>query len=180
MIAATWREKRTTAMESSLFELEMDRQQPDIDDEFEEISAAGRQTLALFGTDDTKTAAALLLRYGAAVRRASTSAFRVLRDLQGDRFNRTPEAISDLPHIVQESPSTPATDSGQPQAVEPQAASNTTPIVVLRRRTQIGLLGAQEASTILENNELQNEPRPAIANPHSLSSSLVAVAVAAA
>src|SRR4051794_11971804 len=97
LIAATWREKRVIAMETSLFELEMIRQQPDVDDEYERITAAARQTLALFGADDTKSVAALLFRYGSTARRAFASAFRLLRELQGDRFNR-PSPAAHIPH----------------------------------------------------------------------------------
>ena len=49
------------------------------DDEFEAIAPAGRQVLALFGTTDASAVAGLLLRYGAAARRAYAAAFRILR-----------------------------------------------------------------------------------------------------
>jgi hypothetical protein len=163
MIAATWREKRVTAMETSLFELEMVRQQPDVDDEYESITAAARQTLALFGTDDTKTAAALLFRYGSTARRAFTSAFRLLRDLQGDRFNR-PSPSARLPqrrrnHDHDHAPPLPAPAQPEPRPVA--AARNLQNAgfgsLILLRRTPAEDLAAA-AST-----QLRNEPELAAA-----------------
>src|SRR3954454_15838938 len=97
LINAAWREKRMDAMEASLFEVEMDRQNADLDREFEMINGCTRQTLALLGTPDKREAANLLLRYQAAARRAFTSALRTLRELQGDRFNRQPQCLSPQP-----------------------------------------------------------------------------------
>jgi hypothetical protein len=84
----------------------MDRQRPDIAEEFAEINPEARQVLTLFGTSDATAAANLLLRYAAAVRRAYTSAYRILKDVQGDRFNRKPAGLS---------PETHTGSSGQPQ-----------------------------------------------------------------
>src|SRR4029079_16641179 len=79
LIAASWREKRITGMETALFELEMLRQQPEIEDEYLEISPSARQALALLNTDDTKAAAALLFRYASTARGAYAAALKALK-----------------------------------------------------------------------------------------------------
>jgi hypothetical protein len=163
IIAATWREKRVTAMETSLFELEMVRQQPDVDDEYESITAAARQTLALFGTDDTKTAAALLFRYGSTARRAFVSAFRLLRELQGDRFNR-PSPSGRIPQHRRNrnhDDASPLPAHTQPES-QPTAVSSSlrnaglASFIVLRRHCLEHLPAA-------ETPELRNEPEHALA-----------------
>jgi hypothetical protein len=162
MIAATWREKRVTAMETSLFELEMIRQQPDVDDEYQEITAAARQTLALFGTDDTKAAAALLYRYGSTVRRAYASAFRVLREIQGDRFNRPslPAPVQQHRHKDKKSapPADPPRDHRKPASANAPQHTALASFIVLRRRI--------ERVPDSKNTELRNEPRHAAAAGH--------------
>ena len=80
-------------MEASMLELEMDVQNPKISREFEMIGGETRQTLALLSTTDTREAWNLLSRYQAAARRSYNSAFKALRDLQGDRFNRQPAIL---------------------------------------------------------------------------------------
>src|SRR5688500_14330783 len=66
MIIASWRERRILIMESSLFELEMERQRLTVDAEFHELGAGPRQVLAIFGTTDAAACSGLLLRYGGA------------------------------------------------------------------------------------------------------------------
>ena len=57
-------------MEASLFELEMMRQEEDINDEFSCVEPCTRQTLALLGTSDKRQALSLLMRYRSAARRS--------------------------------------------------------------------------------------------------------------
>jgi hypothetical protein len=95
--------------------------------------------LALLGTEDTKFAANLLLRYSAANRRTFTAAFRTLKELQGDRFNRPPAIQGPQPRQHQQhsseatdnpiSTSSVATDgeSEIPDATEACAQNCTTP-----------------------------------------------------
>src|SRR5688500_9565439 len=45
LIAASWRDRRITNMETALYEMEMDRQTPEVDAEFSEIAPPGRQLL---------------------------------------------------------------------------------------------------------------------------------------
>ena len=161
MIAATWREKRVTAMETSLLELEMLRQQPDVDDEYERITAAARQTLALFG-DDTRAAAALLLRYGATARRAFASALRILRELQGDRFNR-PSLAARVPHHGRQKHDRPVASPASAQshvhpttaAILPQNAGLAS-FIRLRHRRAEHLAGTK-------TSQVPNEPERTLA-----------------
>jgi hypothetical protein len=158
MIAATWREKRITAMESSLLELEMLRQKPDVDDEYSEISAPARLTLALMGTDDTRTAAALLFRYGSTARRAYTAAFRALRELQGDRFNR-PSQSAPVPYLLRRM------SAAQPPAQVPPPAAVSQPAAIPIRPQNLGLAAfivLRRRFAIRKNTELPNEPKPVL------------------
>jgi hypothetical protein len=187
LIACAWRERRIDGMETALLELEMLRQEPEVNDKYLEISSPARHALALFGTDDTKTAAALLLRYGAATQRSFSAALKALRELQGDRFNRRPHAAPQ--------PKGPRIDptgrvrkpSGPPTPLPPQqqeqnepataAASNDTPVTVNRRRPVVAaliVLRRRHAIAVAANSvaqpdlfELPNEPKAAAAGAAS-------------
>jgi hypothetical protein len=143
LIAASWREKRMDAMEASLMELEMDRQRSDIEREFETIDGCTRQTLALLGTTDGREAVNLLLRYQAAARRSFMTAFKLLRELQGDRFNRQPAAIPPPVKV----PVTPSADLSTPAASSGPSAKS--PKLILFRRREV------------ETTKLQSEPERA-------------------
>src|SRR5436190_14391928 len=97
MIAASWRDKRADDMEASLFELEMMRQEEDINDEFSCVEPCSRQTLALLGTSDKRQALSLLMRYQSAARRSYSAAIKALRELQGDRFDPGPQGARRQP-----------------------------------------------------------------------------------
>ena len=90
LFAASWREQRIAKMEAALMELEIANQREDIEEDYDEMNEETRQTLAFLGTANKKLGSALLMRYAGAARRAYAGAFRILRDLQGDRFNRQP------------------------------------------------------------------------------------------
>jgi hypothetical protein len=161
LIAATWREKRITGMETALFELEMLRQKEEIEEEYLEISPSARQALALFGTDDTKAAAALLFRYASTARRAYAGALKALKELQGDRFNRRSRLapLPDRPPISDPTESDNAV-SAEDAKPEPAVAACQRPAIAsfifLRRRLANHLAQAK-------NNELPNEPKRAFA-----------------
>jgi hypothetical protein len=160
LIAAAWREKRITGMETALFELEMLRQQPEIEDEYLEISAPARHALALFGTDDTKAAAALLFRYASTVRRSYAAALKALKELQGDRFNRRSHAAPppDRRPIIDPTGSQKSENNQLPEPATVAAHRHPAIVsfVVLRRRIANRAAHAR-------NNELPNEPGRAIA-----------------
>jgi hypothetical protein len=156
LIAASWREKRMDAMEAQMLEMEMDKQRPKISREFEFISGETRQTLALLGTQDIREAWNLLSRYQAAARRSYNSAFKALRELQGDRFNRRPAAAPlvnppkiDNPHEQIEAA---VESAAQP---EPSLSRTLSPVARFRRCE-------------LENTKLQSEPEIAVAAGRSL------------
>ena len=90
LFAASWREQRIARMEAALMELEIENQREDIEEDYDEMDEETRQTLAFLGTANQRLGSALLMRYAGAARRAYASAYRILRDLQGDRFNRPP------------------------------------------------------------------------------------------
>ncbi len=114
LIAASWREKRMDVMEGSLLELEMQKQSPKIAREFEFIGGETRQTLGLLGTEDVREAWNLLSRYQAAARRSYTSAFKALKELQGDRFNKPP-ALAEVIKKPSPQEQTPQTAAVQPE-----------------------------------------------------------------
>jgi hypothetical protein len=96
----------------------MERQRLTVDAEFVDLGPGPRQVLALFGATDASVASTLLLRYGATARRAFASAFRILRDLQGDRFNRTPNTVPAPPRPA---PSPESSSEQQPVPSAPAA-----------------------------------------------------------
>ena len=162
LVAASWRERRITGMETALFELEMVQQKEKVDDEYLDISPTARQALALTGKDDTKSAAALLLRYASNARRAYTSTLKALKEVQGERFNRrthaAPPAERPLkyPACPDANPSTK--QEPEPATVDAPAAAArrhhpaVATFIVLRRRI---VNRAAQA----ENIELPNEPK---------------------
>ena len=163
MIIASWRERRIAIMESSLFELEMERQRFTVDTEFSELGPGPRQVLALFGTSDAAAASSLLLRYGATARRAFASAFRILRDLQGDRFNRTPNVLPAPTHPAATSePSSAKSNPGTPiTASQPEAIA----VAYNRARSSLTLVRRQDDRHKFQSEmmELPNEPKTAAA-----------------
>lgn len=168
LIAATWRERRVTAMESALFEIEMLRQKPDVDQQYLDPPPEARQVLTLFGNQDVRATAALLFRYGSAARRAYSAAMRDLRELQGDRFYRQP-ALGPAPILANQEDDQPKPNPESlcsmpesPDAAEPASALARTPLaarssvfLVLRRRREC------MTSRSLQKTRLPNEPERA-------------------
>jgi hypothetical protein len=168
MIAASWRERRILAMESALFEIEMDRQSEAVEQEWEEITPAARQVLVLFGTTSATATANLLLRYKAAARREYASAMRLLRDLQGPRFNRfrgpfptahpqapDPERHEESTETVTQS-ETGSTSQPQWQAIAKARSVATTN----RHRRTANTSNSQQAPYFASDiANLQNEPK---------------------
>jgi hypothetical protein len=164
LIIASWRERRISIMESAVFEMEMERQRPAVAAEFLELGVGTRQVLAIFGTTEASEASALLLRYGAAARRDFASAYRILRDLQGDRFNSTAH-YSPAPAKTQLGPesqsNTPVEANIEPQP-EPQPSSSSAlssqtraKLTIVRRRFEHSYEFRAEIA------KLRSEPRPA-------------------
>ena len=150
LIAASWREKRMDMMEESMLELEMKLQAPKISREFEMIGGETRQTLALLRAGDMREAWNLLSRYQAAARRSYNSAFKALRELQGDRFNRQPAILPSVDAPVVEDAAAETqdfqTNPGQPDSP------------VSRLRSSVSLLFRR----LPENLEIPSEPEIAI------------------
>jgi hypothetical protein len=121
MIAASWRLARISAIECSLTEIEMDVQSEKHDREFSYLDAHARQTLSMFGNVDMETVSRMLQRYQSAAGRAYSRAFRMLKELQGDRFGRLPVAPAPSGVETQQTPQ-PSTPEQQPES-EQQPAS---------------------------------------------------------
>jgi hypothetical protein len=169
-------------METALFELEMLRQQPEIEDEYLEISPSARQALALLNTDDTKAAAALLFRYASTARGAYAAALKALKELQGDRFNRNSQAAVYRPVNHLTSDHRPTSEEPAPAAADRETQNDETnrkvsvvaahrktavaSFIVLRRR-RVGSL-----AQITENREIPNEPEFALVAGRSAGSAL--------
>ena len=136
MLAASWREQRVAAMESALVELEILEQRAQIAEDFDVIDGPTRHVLAFLGTTDKNAGAALLTRYAAAAGRAFARAYRILRDLQGDRFDRKPAAAPPQPAPKVEAPAANSPASNPESVASPQATFPRT-IVFQRRRPEI-------------------------------------------
>jgi hypothetical protein len=63
MAAAKWRQSRIWSIETAALELEMDRQQPQIEKEFAHTDNATRTALAFLGTEEKSRSVSLCLRY---------------------------------------------------------------------------------------------------------------------
>lgn len=135
MVAATWRIRRISAMESAILDLEIHTQRPKIEEEFDEIQEYARTAFAFRTLSDTTPSLAVLGRYEVRARRAYNSALRNLQTLQGDRFNRQPEAVrppqpqlqpdAETPAARREAPTTPAMPPAQMLAFVKKTVKNT-------------------------------------------------------
>ncbi|HYP09021.1 MAG TPA: hypothetical protein VER03_22530 [Bryobacteraceae bacterium] len=162
LAAATWRDRRATSMETALLEVEMFHQQPEVDEDYTEITPEARAVLTLLGNhDDIRATAALLFRYGSTARRAYTAAFKSLRDLQGDRFNRQPEfAPAPLREPTVEPPATQAHDQPPPQSAAHQPAARAPHIP--RAATYAVIRRYRAHIAAVKNTGLRNEPKPLV------------------
>jgi hypothetical protein len=164
LIAASWRLARIGSWECSLFEIQMDRQRDELATEFSYLDAHARQTLAFLGLADKTNALTLLQRYQSAARRSYTSAFRTLKELQGDRFNRPP-AIPPVHTQAIETEPRPTGSGGyctaQTENDTPAAEQNSIPQIIRFLRRELEIM------------ELPNEPEMAFAagasgTPHAI------------
>ncbi|HYI96084.1 MAG TPA: hypothetical protein VEX68_21250 [Bryobacteraceae bacterium] len=163
MIAASWRLARISAIECSLTEIEMDLQTEIHEKVFEYLDAHARQTVSLFANPDKEATCRMLQRYQAAASRAYARAFRMLKELQGDRFGRLPLAPPVSPaqrtNEVAEQPEEQKHETSvqtdlEPGVRNPPQETNYAPkVIVFKRHTP-------------ENRKLQYEPEPQISNPY--------------
>ena len=163
LIIASWRERRIAIMESAVFEMEMERQRPTVEAEFLELGVGGRQVLAIFGTTEATEASSLLLRYGAAARRDFSSAYRILRDLQGDRFNSTAHyapAQTQKPGAETES-ETPVESNSEPASEQQPSSSSALPSQTRAKLTIVRRRFEKSYELRAKITKLRNEPKPA-------------------
>jgi hypothetical protein len=158
LIAASWRLARISSWECSLFEIQMDRQRDELAKEFSYLDGHARQILALLDLADKTSALTLLQRYQSAARRSYASAFRTLKELQGDRFNRPPAATPT--QSISEQLETLAEPLPAPEPT-PAAEQNSIPQIIRFLRRELEIM------------ELPNEPEMAFAagasgTPHAI------------
>jgi hypothetical protein len=85
LTAAKWLQRRCWGMQSALLDITMDRMEPEIQAEFEEIDNGARTALAFLKQTDEGTALALLNRYAARHARDYHRALDKLRLIQKER-----------------------------------------------------------------------------------------------
>jgi hypothetical protein len=85
LTAAKWFQRRCWAMQTALLDITMDRMEPEIQEEFEEIDNGARTALAFLKQTDEGTALALLNRYAARHARDYHRALDKLRQIQKER-----------------------------------------------------------------------------------------------
>jgi hypothetical protein len=125
----------------------MDLQSEKHDRVFSYLDAHARQTLSMFGNVDKETALRMLQRYQSAAGRAYSRAFRMLKELQGDRFGRMPatQPVSPEQNRDRQEAETPRPTHDR-QGVEPLTAY-APKVIVFKRHNP-------------ENTKLQSEPEP--------------------
>jgi hypothetical protein len=90
LTAAKWLQRRCWAMQTALLDITMDRMEPEIHEEFEEIDNGARTALAFLKQTDQGTALALLNRYAARHARDYHRALDKLRLIQKERREPIP------------------------------------------------------------------------------------------
>ena len=155
MIAASWRLARISAIECSLTEIEMDLQTEIHEKVFEYLDAHAQQMVSLFANADKEAICRMLQRYQAAASRAYARAFRMLKELQGDRFGRLPLAPpvsptqqADVAETAEQEQQQENTNQHEFEPTIGESAPETCyapKVIVFKRHTR-------------ENGKLQNEP----------------------
>ena len=128
LAASRWRLRRLTAIESSLFEMELIRRRKDIDAQFTETVIEDRLAFVFQKLADNSRSPSLLIRYEGSLNRAHDRAFKQLLELQSRR-KRQPELTPPpaehpqpecLPKQSESSPpaeSNPPTDLSLPESL---------------------------------------------------------------
>jgi hypothetical protein len=132
MVAAKWRIRRAWSIEAAIYDLEIDRQAPGVEEEFETITHASRAALAYMEIGKSSGALANLSRHEARLERSYERALNNLRKTQQLRRAE--------PQPIVEPEPAPATESApEPESATPAAATETEVPAALERiakRTQ--------------------------------------------
>jgi hypothetical protein len=111
IVSAKWRLRRLWGIETALLDVEMDRQEKEVDAEFESIDQAARLALAFRGLADESRSLALLSRYETRLQRTYDRPLTNLREAQKLR------SVADQPELAP-APALPAPDAA-PQTERP-------------------------------------------------------------
>lgn len=123
LIAARWRLVRLWSIETSLLDLELVRQQPAIEEEFEVLESDVQLAIAFQSLADKSRALALLNRYEARLQRTCNRALeslRVLREIQNLQNDPKPADAVEKSAGAQ-SPSLPSPDCERNKTAFPQS-----------------------------------------------------------
>ncbi|MEO8052737.1 MAG: hypothetical protein ABI833_20195 [Acidobacteriota bacterium] len=91
MVAARWRLRRVWLIQTAALDLQMDRMEPEIAEQFEVITQPTRLSLAFTTMANSEKSLELLLRYETTYSRAFDRALKALEKLQRSRLNSTRE-----------------------------------------------------------------------------------------
>src|SRR6266481_5411931 len=126
IVACEWRQHRSWAFETALFDDEMTRLQPKLEKEYVSIDEATRAAHAWKSLADTSNSLRLLTRYEASLHRRYLRAIKTLTELQAARR----AAIPPEPEEIQNSQTNPAPPQPRPirpvpgpSAIRPQSQS---------------------------------------------------------
>ena len=134
MCAAAWRQRRCWAIETALLDLEMVKQDAEIEKIFDTIDETTRLALAFKGLADNSGSLALLGRYESRFRRQYEKAFQQLRLLQQERRAGEPPPAEAPPRAASVYTLPPPTSHppiaalpNEPTVPQPPAASSDWP-----------------------------------------------------
>ena len=99
IVTASWRMKRIDNIEVAVVDVQMEKQSKWVDKNYKDIDSETRQGLA-FQTQTVGDTVALDGRYHARALRSYNTAYKILRELQRDRFKREAQATTASMHAV--------------------------------------------------------------------------------
>ena len=88
MVAATWRQQRMWKVETAAYDLKMEKQEKEVEKEFLEIDAAGRQSIAINALIEESKAVTTYIRYESRMVRIYDRAFTRLQQLKNSQNDR--------------------------------------------------------------------------------------------
>ena len=101
LVAAKWRQRRAMALQNAAIDLQMQKDEPQIEEEFDSLDGETRQVVAMtnLGRSDPSLWQNLH-RYEIAAARAYHRALRTIRQLQSERKQQQVSDIQDHPRII--------------------------------------------------------------------------------
>jgi hypothetical protein len=114
MVAAKWRQRLMWAVETSSYELKMERQEAQVAKEFVRIHAAGRQCIAIDTLINESKTVTTYIRYESRMNRIYDRAFTRLQELKKSQNEPNPDSEQNA-----ENPDAPATHPSEPPELGP-------------------------------------------------------------